>query len=103
LQGYPKLLRALQEQGFERLGSTRTRLVNVRLVAATNRGLAQLVQEGRFRSDLYYRRNVFPISLAPLRQRRENNPGLVRAFVDRAARKICKKMSRSTGRLVDVE
>jgi transcriptional regulator with GAF, ATPase, and Fis domain len=56
----PKLLRALQEQEFERLGSTRTRRVNVRLVAATNRGLAQLVREGSFRSDLYYRLNIFP-------------------------------------------
>jgi formate hydrogenlyase transcriptional activator len=88
----PKLLRALQEQEFERLGSTRTRRVNVRLVAATNRGLAQLVQEGRFRSDLYYRLNIFPISLPPLRQRREDIPVLIRAFVDRAARKMGKEI-----------
>jgi formate hydrogenlyase transcriptional activator len=86
----PKLLRALQEQEFERLGSTRTRRVNVRLVAATNRRLAQLVQEGRFRSDLYYRLNIFPISLPPLRERREDIPALARTFVNRAARKMGK-------------
>jgi formate hydrogenlyase transcriptional activator len=88
----PKLLRALQEQEFERLGSTRTRRVNVRLVAATNRGLAQLVREGRFRSDLYYRLNIFPISLPPLRQRREDIPALIRLFVDQAARKMGKEI-----------
>ena len=88
----PKLLRVLQEQEFERLGSTRTRRMNVRLVAATNRGLAQLVQEGRFRSDLYYRLNIFPISLPPLRQRREDIPALIRLFVDQAARKMGKEI-----------
>jgi len=86
----PKLLRVLQEQEFERLGSTKTRRVNVRLVAATNRGLEQMVQEGKFRSDLYYRLNIFPISLPPLRRRPEDIPVLIRAFVDQAAGRIGK-------------
>jgi formate hydrogenlyase transcriptional activator len=92
LELQPKLLRALQEQEFERLGSTQTRRVNVRLVAATNHSLAQLVREGKFRSDLYYRLNIFPISLPPLRQRREDIPALVRLFVDQIARKMGKEI-----------
>ena len=81
LELQPKILRALQQKEFERVGGTRTITSNVRLVAATNRDLAKMVADGQFRSDLYYRLRVFPISIPPLRKRREDIPILVRYFV----------------------
>jgi formate hydrogenlyase transcriptional activator len=88
----PKLLRALQEREFERLGSNRTQQVDVRLVAATNRDLEQMMENREFRSDLYYRLNVFPIRIPPLRERPEDIPLLVRYFTQKYARQMDKKI-----------
>ena len=92
LELQPKLLRVLQEKEFERLGSVRTIRVDVRLVAATNRDLVRMVSEGLFRSDLYYRLNVFPIVVPPLRDRPEDIPLLVRYFAQKYSRRMTKRI-----------
>ncbi len=88
----PKLLRVLQEQEFERLGSGRTHRINVRLVAASHRDLAHMVARNEFRSDLYYRLNVFPVFIPPLRERRDDIPKLVLHFVDVFSRRMEKRI-----------
>jgi formate hydrogenlyase transcriptional activator len=92
LELQPKLLRVLQDREFERLGSTRTKKVDIRLIAATNRELDRMIEEKQFRSDLYYRLNVFPIRLPPLRERPEDIPLLVRYFSQKYARRMQKRI-----------
>jgi len=87
-----KLLRVLQEQEFEKLGSNHTQRVNVRLVAATNRDLKQMVAQKQFRSDLYFRLNIFPVAVPPLRQRREDIPLLIKVFVNDCTRRMNRRV-----------
>jgi formate hydrogenlyase transcriptional activator len=101
LELQPKLLRVLQEGEFERLGSTQTQRVNVRLVAATNGDMGRLISEKRFRSDLYYRLNVFPISVPPLRDRAEDIPLLVTHFVAKYSARMQKVIEQIRAEVMD--
>jgi formate hydrogenlyase transcriptional activator len=92
LEVQPKLLRAVQEQEFERLGSTRTIHVNLRIIAATHRDLEAMIREEKFREDLFYRLNVFPIEIPPLRERREDIPLLVNYFVSKLSPRMGKRI-----------
>jgi formate hydrogenlyase transcriptional activator len=102
LELQPKLLRVLQEREFERLGSNRTQQVDVRVVAATHRNLKQMVQDGQFRSDLYYRLNVFPLSVPALRERCEDIPPLVRHFVNEYAQRMNRRIETIPPQAIEV-
>jgi formate hydrogenlyase transcriptional activator len=102
LELQPKLLRAVQEQEFERLGNVKTIQVNVRMIAATHRSLSTLIREGKFREDLFYRLNVFPITIPPLRERREDIPLLVNYFVSRLSRDMGRQIKTIPPRTMDL-
>jgi len=102
LELQPKLLRAVQEQEFERLGSTRTIQVDVRMIAATHRSLRDMVRNGSFREDLFYRLNVFPIEIPPLRERREDIPILVDYFVAKTCRRMGKQIKSIPDRAMEL-
>ncbi len=101
LEVQPKLLRLLQEREFERLGSTRTQKVDIRLIAATNRDLEQMMADGLFRSDLFYRLNVFPVQVPALRDRQEDVPALVQHFVDKFGRRMKRNIKTIPVRTMD--
>ena len=102
LELQPKLLRAIQEQEFERLGSSRTMQVNVRLIAATHRDLRAMIQEEQFREDLFYRFNVFPIEIPPLRERREDIPLLVNYFVSKVSGRMGRRIKSISKRAMEM-
>ena len=102
LELQPKLLRAVQEQEFERLGSCHTIHVNVRMIAATHRNLPGMIREGKFREDLFYRLNVFPIAIPPLRERREDIPLLVNYFVSKLSRQMGRQIKTIPQRTMEV-
>jgi formate hydrogenlyase transcriptional activator len=102
LELQPKLLRALQEQEFERLGSTHPIRVNVRIIAATHRDLPTMIREGKFREDLFYRLNVFPVSIPPLRERREDIPLLVKYFVSKLSRQMGRQITTIASRTMEL-
>jgi formate hydrogenlyase transcriptional activator len=102
LELQPKLLRVLQEQQYERLGSSRTLRADVRVIAATNQDLSQMVEEKTFRADLYYRLSVFPIRLPPLRERKDDIPSLVRHFVQRYSRQMGRSIDEVPDRVMEI-
>jgi len=102
LELQPKLLRAVQEQEFERLGSARTIQVSVRMIAATHRNLENMLEDGEFREDLFYRLNVFPIEIPPLRERRDDIPLLVNYFVSKLARRMGKEVNSVPSHVMNV-
>jgi formate hydrogenlyase transcriptional activator len=102
LELQPKLLRAVQEQEFERLGSVKTIQVNVRMIAATHRDLPGMIRDGKFREDLFYRLNVFPIEIPPLRERREDIPPLVNYFVSKLSRQMGRQIKTIPPRTIEV-